>query len=107
MKNSYGIYTSEAEYVKAKIHSVSDIIEYLKAGSTSICNYAKPEVREVFKKILDDTCTNIKTDDIKSLIKIFVINNGFRNTNALLPIIDYYKCVSSRNSLNRPLWDNT
>lgn len=107
MKNSYGIYTSEAEYVKAKIHSVSDMIEYLKAGSTSICNYAKPDVREVFKKILNDTCTNIKTDDIKSLIKIFVINNGLRNTNALLPIIDYYKCVSSRNSLNRPLWNNT
>lgn len=104
MKNSYGIYRSEAERVESKIHSISDIIEYFKHNTTSVSDYARPDVRKVFKSIFANASSSyagININELKSFIKIFVINAGIdhKNMNALLPLLDYYDAMNEKKLL--------
>lgn len=105
MKNSYGIYNSEAECIEAKIHTIRDIIEYLKNGPVSISNYTKAPNRKVFQSIFNSatqSVAGIDKHDLEDLIAIYCINFEANQAGALLPLLDYYNAVNNNNALWAP-----
>ena len=105
MKNSYGIYNSEAERINAKIHTIKDIIEYLKNGPVSISNYAKAPNRKVFQSIFNSSTQSvagIDKHDLEDLVAIYRTNFEANQSGALLPLLDYYNAVNDNNALWAP-----
>lgn len=105
MKNSYGIYNSEAECIEAKIHTIRDIIEYLKNGPVSISNYAKASNRKVFQSIFNSatqSVAGIDKHDLEDLVAIYRTNFEANQSGALLPLLDYYNAVNNNNALWAP-----
>ena len=105
MKNSYGIYNSEAERIDAKIHTIRDIIEYLKNGPASISNYAKAPNRKVFQSIFNSSAQSvagIDKHDLEDLVAIYRTNFEANQSGALLPLLDYYNAVNDNNALWAP-----